>query len=82
MKIKNFIVIVVLLCVFLISCIYLRTGYFESSITTNQSTFYLKSGDSITTQRYYRDLSGNWILLDKNVVIPSAEWSATSISTN
>ena len=76
---RNSIVILIILCLFLATCIYFRTGYFESSIETNESTFYIKGKDPITSKRYYRDLSGNWILLDKNVVITKDSFKATSI---
>lgn len=79
---KNLILILSFLVVFLIGCIYLRTGYFESSIQKNESTFYTKDGDSITSTRYYRDLSGNWILLDKKVVITNGTWKAMSLKTD
>lgn len=79
---KNFIIILSALVVFLIGCIYFRTGYFESSISKNESTFYTKDGDSITSKRYYRDLSGNWILLDKKVVITDGSWKAISLKTD
>lgn len=67
------------LVIFLFLCIYWRTGYFESSIQTNDTTIYFKGGDSIVSQRYYRDLSGNWILLDKNIIVPESKWSGMKI---
>lgn len=79
---KNFFIILSALVVFLIACIYLRTGYFESSISKNETTFYSKKGDSITSKRYYRDLSGNWILLDKKIVISDGSWQAISFKAN
>ncbi|MCD0480411.1 hypothetical protein LPB90_18385 [Chryseobacterium sp. LC2016-29] len=75
---KNYIVVLTVVCMFLVACIYFRTGYFEKSIETNESTFYIKGGDTITSKRYYRDLSGNWILLDKKIVITEDSWKATS----
>ncbi|TXI90330.1 MAG: hypothetical protein E6Q36_01665 [Chryseobacterium sp.] len=66
---KNYTVIISFICLFLFACIYFRTGYFESSIQKTETTFYIKGKDPITSKRYYRDLSGNWILLDKNIVI-------------
>lgn len=78
---RNYIVILTVLCLFLIACIYFRTGYFESSIQTNESTFYIKGGEPITSKRYYRDLSGNWILLDKKVVITEDNWQAINLKT-
>ncbi|KQT21018.1 hypothetical protein ASG22_16530 [Chryseobacterium sp. Leaf405] len=62
--------------------IYFCTGYFKSSIETNESTFYIKNKEPITSKRYYRDLSGNWILLDKNVLITKDNWKSTSIKIN
>lgn len=76
---RNFIVILTALFLFLVACIYFRTGYFESSIETNETTFYIKGKEPITSKRYYRDLSGNWILLDKNYVITEDSWKATSM---
>lgn len=67
------------LIIFLFLCVYWRTGYFESSIQTNDTTIYLKGGDSVVSHRYYRDLSGNWILLDKNIIVPENLWSGTKI---
>lgn len=64
------------------ACIYFRTGYFESSIDTNETTFHLKGKEPITSKRYYRDLSGNWILLDRNVVIAEGSWKAINMKTN
>lgn len=78
---RNSIVILTFICLFLVACIYFRTGYFESSIETNESTFYIKGHEPITSKRYYRDLSGNWILLDKNVVITENNWKAMSVKT-
>lgn len=79
---KNFIIILSALVIFLIGCLYLRTGYFESSIQKDESTFYTKDGDSISSKRYYRDLSGNWILLDKKVVITDGSWKAISVKAD
>ncbi|PWN59218.1 hypothetical protein [Chryseobacterium oncorhynchi] len=79
---KNFIIILSVLVIFLIGCLYLRTGYFESSIQKDESTFYTKDGDSITSKRYYRDLSGNWILLDKKVIITDGSWKAISVKAD
>lgn len=76
---KNYIVILTVLCLIMFACIYFRTGYFESSIETNEITFYIKGKEPITSKRYYRDLSGNWILLDKNYVITEDSWKATSL---
>lgn len=64
---------------FLVVCIYFHTGYFESSIETNETAFFIKGKEHITSKRYYRDLSGNWILFDKNVVITEDSWKSTSI---
>lgn len=77
---RNFIMLITVLCLFLIACIYFRTGYFESSIITQETTFYTKGKSPIISNRYYRDLSGNWILLDKNVVITEGSLKATSIN--
>ncbi len=79
---KNFIIILSVFVIFLIGCLYLRTGYFESSIQKDESTFYTKDGDSITSKRYYRDLSGNWILLDKKVIITDGSWKAISVKAD
>lgn len=79
---KNYIVIITFICLFLFACIYFRTGYFERSIETTETTFYSKDGDSITSKRYYRDLSNNWILLDKKVVITDGSWKAINMKTN
>lgn len=79
---KNYFVIISFICLFLFACIYFRTGYFESSIKKNEITFYFKNGDSIKSKRYYRDLSDNWILLDKKVVITPDSWQTTSLKTN
>ena len=77
---RNYIVILTVLCLFLVACIYFRTGYFESSISTNETTFYIKGKEPITSKKYYRDLSGNWILLDKNYVITEDGSKSTSIN--
>lgn len=53
---------------FIIIVFYYRTGYFESSTRNNMTTFYTTK-DTIKTNIYYRDLSGNWILLEKGKVI-------------
>ncbi|WP_419871041.1 hypothetical protein [Chryseobacterium sp. CT-SW4] len=78
---KNYFYLLSALILFLIGCIYFRTGYFESSISTNETTFFIKGKDSITSKKYYRDLSGNWILLDKNVVITAESWKAINMKT-
>ena len=77
---RSFTMLVIVLCLFLIACIYFRTGYFESSIVTQETTFYIKGKNPIISKRYYRDLSGNWILLDKNIVITEGSLKATSIN--
>lgn len=79
---RNFIIILSAGFLFLCACIYFRTGYFENSIQKNEATFYSKDGDSITSKRYYRDLSGNWILLDKKVVVTDGSWKAISVKTD
>lgn len=76
---KNIGVILCVLLIYLLGCIYFRTGYFESSITKTETTFYIKGKEPITSNRYYRDLSGNWILLDKNYVITEDSWNAINI---
>ena len=76
---KNIVFFLTVMIVFLAGCIYFRTGYFDSSIERNETTFYIKGKDSITSKKYYRDLSGNWILLDRNYVITKDSWKATSI---
>lgn len=78
---RNFVVILTALLIFLVACIYFRTGYFESSISTNETTFYIKGKEPITSKRYYRDLSGNWILLDKHYVITEDSWKAINMKT-
>ncbi|PWN59141.1 hypothetical protein [Chryseobacterium oncorhynchi] len=76
---RNYIFILTVFLLFLGACIYFRTGYFESSINTNETTFYIKGKEPITSKRYYRDLSGNWILLDKNYVITEDSWNAINM---
>jgi hypothetical protein len=78
---KNYFFLLSALILFLIACIYFRTGYFDSSINTNETTFFLKGNDFITSKKYYRDLSGNWILLDKNIVITAESWKAINMKT-
>lgn len=78
---RNYIFILTVFLLFLGACIYFRTGYFESSINTNETTFYLKGKDSITSKKYYRDLSGNFILLDRNYVITDGSWKAINMKT-
>ncbi|WP_027384913.1 hypothetical protein [Epilithonimonas caeni] len=77
---KKIIVLLGLIIAFLLMCIYWRTGYFKISIQTNKTTIYLRNGDSIKTQNYYRDLSGNWIILDRNLVVPESNWKAMSVN--
>lgn len=79
---KNLIFALSIICLFLIACVYFKTGYFETSVSTNKTTFYLKKRNSISSSKYYRDLSGNWVLLDKNIVITEGSWTSTSIDMN
>lgn len=78
---RNSIFILTVLCLFMFACIYFRTGYFESSIDKSETTFYIKGKEPITSKRYYRDLSGNWVLLDKKVVITEDSWKAIEMKT-
>jgi hypothetical protein len=64
--------------IFLSSMFYYRTGYFESSNQNNLTTFYT-SNDSITSKKYYRDLSGNWVLLDKKIVLTESDIKSMTI---
>lgn len=79
---RNYIVIFSAVILFLCACIYFRTGYFERSITKTETTFYIKGKEPITSKRYYRDLSGNWILLDKKVVITEDNHHSMDLKTN
>lgn len=79
---KNLLIILIGLLLFLLVCIYSRTGYFQSSLTTKETQIYFDSGDSITTHKYYVDLSGNLILLDKKVIVLKDDWSMISVNAN
>ncbi|SEC67031.1 hypothetical protein SAMN04489761_3457 [Tenacibaculum sp. MAR_2009_124] len=61
---------------------YYRTGYFESSIIKQKHTFFCHTKDSISSSYFYVDLSGNWILLDKGIVIRDGETGVICICTN
>lgn len=69
-NINGFTIIIIGFCLFLIGCIYHRTPYFENSISTKSITFQRKN-DTINSNRWYVDMVGNWILLDKNIVVQS-----------
>ena len=68
MKKNNIILVLFLIIIFLLGSIYYRTGYFRSSISKNKTLFYTKK-DTILSESFYFDLSGNVILLDKEKVI-------------
>lgn len=65
--------ITILVFVFLSIIFYHRTGYFESSIIKKKYTFHCDTKDSISSSYFYVDISGNWILLDKGVVLKKGE---------
>ena len=53
--------------------------------TDNPTTFYYKienKTDSIISNNYYRDIKGNWILLDKGKVFNQKQVSGMKISKN
>ena len=77
-NISSFDIILITVCLFLIGCIYYRTPYFDSSIMTQTITF---EEQAITSKKWYVDMGGNYILLDKNVVIPKGKLGIISIET-
>lgn len=68
MKKNNLIYIFLVIIIYLTASIYYRTGYFDYSIITKETKFYTKK-DTIISNRFYIDLSGNIIILDKEKVI-------------
>lgn len=74
MKINDTLLIIsIIIMVFLSMVLYHRTGYFESSRIMTKHTFRCETKDSISSSYLYVDLSGNWILLDKGIVIKEGE---------
>lgn len=83
MKISNFTLIIFFsVAVFLSMILYHRTGYFESSIVKKKHTFHCGTKDSISSSYFYVDLSGNWILLDKGVVLKEDETGVICFKSN
>ena len=76
---NNALIILSAAFVFLAGTLYFRTPFFDSSINTNEATFEAKDGTTVVSSEYYRDLGGNWILLDKGVVIKDDELTMMSI---
>lgn len=68
MKKNNIIYILLVIIIYLTASIYFRTGYFTASISTKKTKFYTNK-DTIISNQFYIDLSGNCILLDKQKVI-------------
>lgn len=75
--------LVPILIIFILLIIIITRGGF---ITTNDpTTFYYKienKTDSIISKNYYRDIKGNWILLDKGRVFNQKQVSKMQISNN